>query len=87
MKSKHKKLIAAVSIIGASVAVASGIVLYKLMKDDYFSNKSKAKDAKEYLIEKYGEEALQGKKIIVVDEDKPVTRTRIAKDILQYRMQ
>ncbi|CAM3717572.1 hypothetical protein ERUR111494_08430 [Erysipelothrix urinaevulpis] len=68
----------------SAIAVGTAYVLKKVLEKDIIQDKFKEKDAMAYLKEKYGDEALDGKKILIVrDEDHP-TKATIAKDVVDY---
>lgn len=63
MNRTGKILLAAIGIAGVGAAA------YYLLKREELQRKSKEKAAMDFLRETYGEEALEGKKILLVDED------------------
>ncbi|CAM2764286.1 hypothetical protein ERTO105960_01985 [Erysipelothrix tonsillarum] len=73
--------------VGAAAVMGVGLVVKKIIEKDVIQDKVKEREAMNYLKDKYGEEALNGKKIMIINNDEPVTKTDIAKDIVEYEMQ
>lgn len=76
MSRSSKILLTAIGIAGVGAAT------YYFLKREEIQNKSKEKVAMEYLKEVYGEEALAGKKLVLIDENDHTTKTDIAKDAI-----
>lgn len=72
--------------IGAAAVLGIGIVVKKIIEKDIIQDKVKEREAMNYLKDKYGEEALDGKKIMIVNDDHAVTQADIAKDVLEYEI-
>ncbi len=69
-----------------AVAVGTAFVVKKILEKDIIQDKLKEKDALSYLKDKYGEEALEGKKILIVDESEHANKATIAKDVVDYEI-
>ncbi|MDE8208174.1 hypothetical protein [Erysipelothrix rhusiopathiae] len=72
--------------IGAAAVLGIGVVVKKIIEKDIIQDKVKEREAMNYLKDKYGEEALDGKKIMIVNDDHAVTQVDIAKDVLEYEI-
>lgn len=72
--------------IGAAAVLGIGVVVKKIIEKDIIQDKVKEREAMNYLKDKYGEEALDGKKIMIVNDDHAVTQADIAKDVLEYEI-
>lgn len=72
--------------IGAAAVLGTGVVVKKIIEKDIIQDKVKEREAMNYLKDKYGEEALDGKKIMIVNDDHAVTQADIAKDVLEYEI-
>lgn len=80
MSRSSKILLTAIGIAGVGAAT------YYFLKREEIQNKSKEKAAMEYLKEVYGEEALAGKKLVLIDENDYTDKTDIAKDVIDYEV-
>lgn len=72
--------------IGAAAVLGIGVVVKKIIEKDIIQDKVKEREAMNYLKDKYGEEALDGKKIMIVNDDHAVIQADIAKDVLEYEI-
>lgn len=68
----------------SAIAVGTAVVLKKVFEKDLVQDKFKEKAALDYLKEQYGEDALEGKKVKLVNKDDHATKGTIAKDIAEY---
>ena len=73
-------------MLTAAAVVGAGIIIKKVIERDLVQDKVKEYDAMDYLKDKYGEEALEGKKILIVNDDDHATKTTIAKDVVDYEL-
>ncbi|HEY4537729.1 MAG TPA: hypothetical protein VIG45_04655 [Erysipelothrix sp.] len=80
MKRSTKIMLTAAAVVGA------GVIIKKVMERDIIQDKVKEYDALDYLTDKYGEEALAGKKILIVNDDDHATKSTIAKDVVDYEL-
>ncbi|WP_331836063.1 hypothetical protein [Erysipelothrix piscisicarius] len=71
---------------GAAAVLGVGVIVKKVIEKDIIQDKVKEREALNYLKEKYGEDALEGKKIMIVNDDHTVTQADIAKDVLEYEI-
>lgn len=72
--------------IGSAAVLGIGVVVKKIIEKDIIQDKVKEREAMNYLKDKYGEEALDGKKIMIVNDDHAVTQADIAKDVIEYEI-
>lgn len=87
MKQSHKIAIGVGAVVGIGAAVGSFLFFKKLKEERYFEKRRLEKDAVAFIREKYGEDALDGRRIQIIDEDQPITKTQIAEDLIRYSVQ
>ncbi|QIK70362.1 hypothetical protein G7062_08650 [Erysipelothrix sp. HDW6C] len=87
MTHKKKMSLGFGLLVGVGAAIGTVVLLKKTLEAYPRADRRRERELESYLKEKYGEEVLEGKRIRIVDEDEPMTKTRIAKDILQYETQ
>ncbi len=87
MTNNKKISLGITTLIGVGAAVATVIVVRKLMNSEAITNRRREREAESFLREKYGDDVLAGKRIVLVDENDPITKVDIAKDIVKYEMQ
>lgn len=74
-------------LLGAAVLGAAAYVTHQLFNDDSkLRMRRKERDAFDYLVEKHGEEAMKGKKVVIVDENDHATKLDVAKDVVDYKV-
>lgn len=69
-----------------AVLVGTAYVIKKVIDGDVIQDKFREKAALEYLREKYGDDAMEGKKIQIVREDSHADKATIAKDVVDYNL-
>lgn len=73
--------------LGAAIVGGAAFIVNRLRKGDgALSTHHKEKEAHQYLVDVYGEEAMEGKKVMIVDEDDHASKTDIAKDVVDYEL-
>ena len=76
-----------VKVIATVAAVAgTAILVKKLLEGDVIQDKFKERDALDYLKDKYGDDIMDGKKIMIVNDEDHAGKATIAKDLVDYNM-
>lgn len=87
MTNNKKISLGFTTLIGVGAAIATVVVVKKIMSSEAITNRRREREAEAFLREKYGDDVLVGKRIVLVDENDTITKTDIAKDIVKYEMQ
>ncbi|QIK57388.1 hypothetical protein G7059_05820 [Erysipelothrix sp. HDW6A] len=87
MTNNKKISLGITTLIGVGAAIATVVVVKKIMNSEAITNRRREREAEAFLREKYGDDVLVGKRIVLVDENDTITKTDIAKDIVKYEMQ